>query len=145
MLLALVAANVAAPCLFSLYILGRFTLDDPGLVFSSIGSALLVSLAIFYAGLGEVFLNAFPISLLLALIGRYFRWCAPWIYLVAGAITGVGFNLLTNGWHVYGSLLSWPMVPISIVIGALCGWIYWRIAMGSKRPLASPQDRSLFP
>ncbi|GEO16202.1 hypothetical protein [Microvirga aerophila] len=138
MLVALVAANVAAPFLLSLYILARITLDDPTLVFSSIESSLLVSLAIFYAGLGEVFLSAFPISLLLALAERYFRWRAPWIYLVAGAITGVGFTLLTNDWHFPGSPFRQPIFPLTVVIGAVCGWIYWRIATGgrTKAPLA---------
>jgi hypothetical protein len=107
MLIAVVAANAAAPCLFVLALLVNLAADDtdsPG----SLGALLDVSFAALFLSFDAVFSTAFPASLLFALTGRYFRWRSSWIYLAGGAVIDLSggrsghrarFHLLALGLH----------------------------------------------
>ena len=75
--------------------------------------------------------TVFPVSLMLALLGLALRWHSPRIYIGGAAAIGLGFYFfrlshLSSGNEDY--LLT------SVLIGAICGWIYWRIAIGRTPP-----------
>lgn len=89
-------------------------------------------------GFIALFLFAIPLALL-ALIGgllglalERLGFLSPLPYIVCGALTGLGFLVFV----MEGSLLppdNWPGFAICLS-GALCGWIYWRIALRGRSP-----------
>jgi hypothetical protein len=122
---AVLVANIAAPLLFALVVLTSWILQRPE-AFSWNGAFRLVAL---FGVLGSVpvLRLAFPASLVLAMIGLGLRWRSRRIYLGGGILIGLFFylTLLQNGASKDSEYLA-----ASIPIGAICGWIYWRIAIG---------------
>jgi len=118
--------------------------------------APLIGLTLFAAGASVAYPNGdnrlFDIALALAyfvtlVLGipllwmfhrlRLSRW---WHYIIGGAVFGVvGMVLLTQQpyyWRTFGSELT-PLVS-SVVLGALCAFVYWLIANASIRSRHNP-------
>jgi hypothetical protein len=134
MLIAVVAANAAAPCLFVLALLVNLAADDtdsPG----SLGALLDVSFAALFLSFDAVFSTAFPASLLFALTGRYFRWRSSWIYLAGGAVIGLGF--ISWHWGFTLHVLRRPIFYWIIAISFACAWLYWLVARESLTEAAT--------
>ncbi|WP_414472705.1 hypothetical protein [Microvirga sp. M2] len=135
-LIAAVAANAAAPCLFVLVVGTAMALADPNLP-RTLGSHLGVSLAVLVLSFQAVFSTALPASLIFALAGFYYRWRSPWIYLAGGAVIGLGFILWYWGFTVH--LLRRPYFYWIMAISLVCAWLYWLIA---RRALAEASKRA---
>jgi len=131
----LVAANVAAPYLTVFFIFAldwllatnagqksRFDIDFVG----AIGTFALVAL-----GLPLLLLSA-ALDLILAIL----NWRSPWQVVASGAALGLSFMvfLFFRSFHQ-----SWDLLLSGACSGAICGWIYWRIAIrrtsGSSRAI----------
>lgn len=122
---AVIIANVAALFLFWLTTSAAIVLFDarPWLDIFLDGLFLVG-----FFGSVIVGTTIFPVSLALAYIGLLLHWVKRWICVGGGALIGTAFTL-------YG----YQGVPLSgvdqrnallfIGIGAICGWIYWRIAI----------------
>ncbi len=135
-LVAAVAANAAAPCLFVLAVSTHLALTDPGFP-RNYGSHLGVSLAALLLSFCAVFSTALPASLLVALTGFYCRWRNPWIYLAGGAATGLGFVLWHWGFTFH--LLRRPFFYWIMAISLACAWLYWRMV---REVLTEAWDRA---
>ena len=126
LLWAVCAANLAAPFIF-LTVLAAYEFPSSPLegLKALAGVALVGVLA-----LPQLFPFALPASLLLSVVGRVAGWRARWTFVAGGAVIGVVFLTVFSGdaLDAYGETASF--IPISIVTGAICGWIYWRIAIG---------------
>ncbi|MEZ0169013.1 hypothetical protein [Microvirga sp. TS319] len=120
-LIAAVAANAAAPCLFVLVVGTAMALTDPNLP-RTLGSHLGVSFAVLLLSFNAVFSTALPASLLFALIGFCCRWRSPWICQAGGAAIGLGFVLLHWGFTV--RLLLRPFFYEIMAISLVCAWLY---------------------
>jgi hypothetical protein len=132
-LAAVFVANLAAPCLFMLFGLVRIGFLDP-IAFSRIGRPDEFELVIFEGAVLITFMTVFPVSLGLAFLGRRLGWRSHWIYLLGGAVIGLGFNflLIAEDWRFPRSPSDQSLYLANIVIGAICGWIYWAIATGGR-------------
>jgi hypothetical protein len=137
-LLGLFVASFAAPYLVMTF-LGLFTFIGDG--FTS--SARFFDAVFIWGSFGALVFSV-PTALLalvLALLLRISGLYSCQSVVVVGAALGTCFvgRIFLSTTEVVQASLS------GTLSGAICGWIYWRIAIGSKRPLASPQDRSLSP
>ncbi len=124
-----VAANVAAPCLF-LLLSGMYSaLSEPG----SFSEITIVSFIVWgyslYAGILLALKTTLPISLLLAIIGDSLGLRSLWVHLSGAIAVGIGFALFLNDWTLPEDPGGQRLFLPCIVIGAICGWIYWRIAI----------------
>ncbi|NIX75361.1 hypothetical protein [Microvirga terricola] len=73
----------------------------------------------------------FPIALLAALIGAWMGWRSRWIYLFGGAVLAcMPIYVLAEMFPGSERKLLLTLVGTMIPSGAICGWIYWRIAIG---------------
>jgi hypothetical protein len=130
MFAGVLAANAAAPLLYLTLASIRAALSFETSAFSGDpGFAGLIYVGIFFA----VFLMVLPASLLFAVLGRSRRWRSVWIYLAGGTAIGAGFALfMDDGRLLYPG--QQRRFLIALVIGAICGWIYWRIAVAGSKP-----------
>ncbi len=87
--------------------------------------------------LGTICLIIFgiPLLLILASITFILKACRlmRWPYFVgSGACMGLGFMIVGKP-ELYFSSEDYPQVTlIAACVGAVCGWIYWRIAVKSR-------------
>lgn len=132
------AANVAALCLFLLLDGMYSALSEPGSFAQITDVSFIVWGYSLYAGILLALKTTFPVSLLLAIIGDSLGWRSLWIHLLGAIAIGIGFALFLNDWTFSEDPGGQRLFLLSIAIGAICGWIYWWIAI--KRPLQdSPQ------
>src|SRR4051794_2542308 len=99
-LAAVCVANLAAACLFMLSVLVRIGFLDP-VAFPRTGRPDEIELVIFEGAVLITFTTVFPVSLGLAFLGRRLGWRSRWIYLLGGAVIGLGFDFLyfAEDWH----------------------------------------------
>ncbi|UVF19894.1 hypothetical protein HPT29_001715 [Microvirga terrae] len=126
-LIAVGLANVVAPLLTGfLSLLLGIALNPQTFSYRSAFEGLAL-FALF--GVPLVFMSIFPVSLILALLGLFFRWRSLWIHAVGGAALGLGFAFLAYDWSFPRGLNDQRFFPAATFAGALCGWVYWRIAI----------------
>jgi hypothetical protein len=126
---AVIAASLAAPSLAMLFGTLSALLFDPTSADFNLDS-LSIGLVAFGIAILFVFLFASPLALVLALTAAYFDVQKRWIHVMGSALVGLLFSLF-----VFGGLIfpSQPQIhPLSLAIGSICGWIYWRIALAAQ-------------
>jgi hypothetical protein len=126
-LAAVGVANIAAPLLAWFFTILLLILLEPQDFSWSVGLDGLFLFILF--GLPLIFLSVFPVSLILALIGLFFRWRSVWIYVSGGAILGLVFAFSGYDWSFPKGADDQRFFSMEIFVGCLCGWIYWRIAI----------------
>lgn len=127
----LLAVNVTAAYLTAFLVLlyspGPFTVERPldFLKFIPFGTAIILNF----------WLPLFTASTLLVLLLGAAGAKASWFYASGGAVLGIGFAVAVDEGVFFG---TWGPRLIGLATGAICGWIYWRIAFRStKTPGAS--------
>lgn len=123
-------ATFTAPLLGLVFLVLRGLLSRPE-TFAGLNPALALRLGFIVIRVAEglVFTAVFPIGLVLALVGYALRWRSPHLYGVGGAFIGLGFSLFTFEWTFPKGLQDRISLLVFCGIGAVCGWIYWRIAI----------------
>lgn len=116
-----VTANLAAPLLYLLFIV---IFINPDLFSGETAFVGIIVQVIFLA----VFLIALPISLGFALLGWFLRVRSSWFYLLGGVAVGMAFGLLMNDGQLHYPV-HYRRFLMAAGIGAICGWIYWLIAV----------------
>jgi hypothetical protein len=81
----------------------------------------------------EWLFEVLPLALVGAWIGSLFRLRNPLIFSAAGAILAACYVLVKNNWIQFG---DFGVLSVVCVSGAVCGWIYWRIAISGSSPVA---------
>jgi hypothetical protein len=133
-IVGVLAAFAATPFVIaSLSILQRFASGQD--LQSGWGQIQPVGFAYIFAGLfGYVWLfEVLPLALVGAWIGSLFRLRNPLIFSAAGAILAACYVAVKNNWI---QLDDFGGVSVVCVSGAVCGWIYWRIAISGSSPAA---------
>jgi hypothetical protein len=140
LMFGVLAANFAAPCLLILLIFlkgilagTRISLEDFVSGLPAAGFFVVVSWCVMAA-------TIFPVSLLLAVIGRKARWRSAWIFAAAGAAISLLFSLGIFP-LLFNEIKNEPMFYVEYgLIGTVCGWIYWRIALSprAREPAGAP-------
>jgi hypothetical protein len=128
-ILGILAATVAAPYLvlfllsFSLLIQGGSAgLEGP---LDLIKTLPLGTFALLMYGSPLLILSSLLAALLNAL-----GWRSQWAIILGGATLGLCFmHLLFSSSYEPGKT-GFPVLSIGAICGAVCGWIYWRIAIG---------------
>jgi hypothetical protein len=127
---AALVANAAAPSLLVLYTYVKAALVDPMDPFGSDWTDTLTPIVVFvvmsWVGMAVSF---FPLTLIFALVGKAASWRSWWIYTMAGAAFGIGATPWVFPWIHHSPAESPEYYLVHILIGAICGWIYWRIAL----------------
>jgi len=133
-----IAATLAAPyigaVIFCAFIEGKLILEGKPITFLSVRDGIInlenITWEIYFLGtfgLLKYGITIFIVSLAAALImgGRAVK--AP--AFVISAYTFIGFCF---GSHILASFAQtpWWLLPSFMITGAICGWIYWRIATG---------------
>ena len=136
--LAVVTANIAAVFLFWMATSVAVALsgEQPWL------QAFLNN--IFFVGLfGTVIVSItiFPVSLVVAYLGLLLRWTDRWLHIGGGALIGLAFTIFAFE-GIPPSSADNRNAFFFVCIGAICGWIYWRIAIRQTpeniRPITTP-------
>lgn len=121
----LLAVNVTAAYLTAflmlLYSPGPFTVEKPLdlLKFVPFGTAIILNF----------WLPIFTASTLLMLLLGAAGARASWLYASGGALLGIGLVVAVDEGAFFG---TWGPRAIGLATGAVCGWIYWRIAFGGQ-------------
>jgi hypothetical protein len=140
---AVIAANLAGPCLLVLHIFLLTAFTDPSRLNASDGAHMLMAFGVFllmtWAGMA---VTVFPASLLFAWLGWRAGWRSAWIYIAAGVVIGGVFNVLIPPLIFGSGEQTLSIFAFYGCLGAICGWIYWRIAIrqtpDSARPITTP-------
>ncbi len=129
-ILGVVAATVAAPYLIVIVAELPFDkTDGPGLLFGM----QVATGALMFFGIPTLIVAGICAAILYRLKLQTRGWC-----MLGGA--GVGLSLLGLILLLFGATMNfsfWPLlfgVLAHLLSGALCGWIYWRIALGPRAP-----------
>jgi hypothetical protein len=131
-IVSVLAAFAATPfVLVSLSILQRFAFGQD--LQSGWGQIQPVGFAYIFAGLfGYVWLfEVLPLALVGAWIGSQFRLRNPLIFSALGAVLAACYVPAKNNWIQFDDFGVLSAVCVS---GAVCGWIYWRIAISGSSP-----------
>jgi hypothetical protein len=81
-------------------------------------------------GTAAVSVTIFPISLVMAYLGLFLRWTDRWIYVGGGVMIGLVALAIYGGIPLSGVDIRNAFLFIGI--GAICGWIYWGIAIRTE-------------
>jgi hypothetical protein len=148
---ALLAANVTAPFLF-VFVAGSSTLLSSGLIRPwELLPFLRVGLIVGFVGLCHFGIPVLLLSGVVAAILAKFECRSRWHFLVVGGLSGFifletlfvtqGFSSWRPATFLSRAISSFGSGTIAVILsGAVCGWIYWAIAI---RPMA--QDRAIEP
>ena len=127
-ILGVVAATVAAPYLIVIFAEFPFDkTDSSGLLFG----INVATGALMFFGIPTLILAGICAAILHRLKLQTRGWC-----MLGGAGVGLGFLGLIQ--LLPGTTMNigfWPLVLVvleTLLPGALCGWIYWRIALGPR-------------
>jgi hypothetical protein len=122
-------ATFVAPLPFLVLVVVRVLFTHPDIL--SVDRAFALRLGFSFLRIAELFVfsTLFPVGLVLALIGYALRWRSRHLYGVGGAFIGLGFSLFTFEWRFPNGLQDRISLLAFCGIGAVCGWIYWRIAV----------------
>jgi hypothetical protein len=131
-LAALLAASAAAPYLTSLF-LSLHLLNSHGI--TSVGDAFEFVAGLVIYGI-PITLAASIFGTILIAMGLYHRITAIIFGAALGGAFQLGLTTLTDPGRRGNDF--WPYLISMTFSGAICGWIYWRIATGgrTKAPLA---------
>lgn len=127
-----VVATLAAPFVFLLQIVlferfGPLASGSPPAPFQWRGfDALLLMLALL---VGQLTLLVLPVAGLVAYAGRRLGWRALSIHLLGGSLTGLLFSVFVISSMAAVPMGDGPLLLFGLVTGAVCGWIYWLIAV----------------
>ena len=126
-------ATFVAPLPFLVFVVVRVLFTRPDIL--SRDPAFALRLGSIFVRTAEllVFSTVFPVGLTLALIGHGLHWRSPHLFGVGGAFIGFGFSLFTFEWTFPNGLQDRISRCAFCGIGAVCGWIYWRIAVKPTR------------
>jgi hypothetical protein len=131
---ATLAACAAAPYLTALFMLIiDLLLSSEPEVENPLGFLIAIPIGTF--GLLYFGLPLLCVGSLLAFSLHVLKWEAWWPHILSGAVLGSCFG----GWVLSEIFVRFPsLIVTGGLAGALCGWIYWRIATGgrTKAPLA---------
>lgn len=125
MLGAVCAANLAAPFIFLLLMAMLQVPSTPLEGLKALAGVVLISVLV----LPQLLPFVVPVSLILSFIGRLAGWRARWVFVTGGALIGVGFLVVFFRRDLKASWEEPIFIPVSILTGTICGWIYWRIAI----------------
>ena len=122
-ILGVVTATIAAPYLVSLVdYLSALMIDGPKSFMGLIDSILLGTNGLLFFGIPTLVLASICAAILHRLKLRTRGWC-----MLGGA--GVGLGSLGIMVLSVGIDIGIPQLLLMSLSGALCGWIYWRIAI----------------
>jgi hypothetical protein len=133
-LVAFLAASASAPYLtslfLSLHLLTRHSI-------TGFGDAIEFVAAILILGPAGLVIYGLPVAIAAGVLGGILIWIGFYHRIAAiifGATLGDTFDLSLN--MLSGSERSggfWPYLISMTLSGAICGWIYWRIASSTPR------------
>jgi hypothetical protein len=134
-ILGLITASVTAP-----YLIALFWVFSRGKLFSPLGKNPYPDDFFLYGAMGIVFfgLPLLAIAWFCEAIVTAIGWRSRWTVLLTGAIIGTGFIAVMDN-----SL--WSDIALGAVSGAICGWIYWLIAIRRDDLHPPAQDSSPHP
>lgn len=90
-------------------------------------SSLFMMLIMFYLGPVYILIAFAPLSIIMVLMGLVLHRHSRKDCIVGGILTGLGFHL---SFSVILGLQDACVFATGAPIGAICGWVYWRIAIG---------------
>jgi hypothetical protein len=130
MIAAVIVANLAGPCLLALDLFVLIILTDPARLNPSDGAYMLMAFGVhLLMRWASMAVTIFPSSLLFAWLGYRAGWRSAWIHLAAGALISAVFNVLIPPLIFDSGEQNFDAFAFYACLGAICGWIYWRIAV----------------
>ncbi len=128
-ILGVIASATAAPYLVAAGLGITVSLESPkpsafeNIVDLLIGTVLFGTFGLLIYGLPVLAFGIFA-----ALIFYAFDIRSITVVATVGSIIGLCFGLLL----ILQNDDNWPLIPGCLISGAICGWIYWRIAIHDK-------------
>jgi hypothetical protein len=138
-ILGIFAASAVAPYLGATCHLVSMGLRDPGL--PSLQTAVEFFPGIVMFGTVGLFLYGTPVLAAVAtaaLVLHALDARSPFFVTAITSLMGLCFGLYMTS----PNFDEWPLIPSAFISAAICGWIYWRIAIRGEGPHPPARDSS---
>jgi hypothetical protein len=138
-ILGILAASAVAPYLGAASFLVSMALKDPSL--PTIESAAEFFTGIMMFGTAGLIIYGIPVLAFVAIAALVLHALdahSPLIITAIASLVGLCFGLFLTSPDFH----EWSVIPSAFISAAICGWIYWRIALrqtpDGNRPITTP-------